>query len=91
MKNPPANSPCPTCRATLAKALVREVRHYEETRLVEVTCGFCENSFFAIQVDSAAHDAVRHEDVVIAAALLAEARALTDIISPNDLALDEAA
>ena len=91
MKNPLANATCSTCRATLARALVRDVRHYEETRLVEITCGFCEHSFLAIWVDSADQNAVREEDVRNAAAMLAAARGLSDFMSPSDLALDEAA
>jgi hypothetical protein len=91
MKHPFADANCSVCRATLSRALVRDVRHYEETRLVEITCASCENSFLAICVDSASQDAVRHEDVVIAAAMLADARGLSDIMSPSDLALDDAA
>ena len=29
---------CKACGTTLERAVVREVRHYEETRLLEVTC-----------------------------------------------------
>ena len=91
MKQPLTDSACPTCHATLSKALLRDVRHYEETRLVEVTCVLCENSFFAVMVDSTAQDPVRQEDVLMAAAMLADARALSDILDPRDISLDEAA
>jgi hypothetical protein len=91
MKQPLTESACPTCHATLSRALLRDVRHYEETRLVEVTCVHCENSFFAVMVDGAGPDPVREDDVLMAAAMLADARALSDILSPNDLSLDEAA
>ncbi|MEK6208337.1 MAG: hypothetical protein AABM32_11920 [Chloroflexota bacterium] len=40
--------------------------HYEETRLLEVTCGGCERQFLAIQVE-AAIDEIRIEDVAEAA------------------------
>jgi hypothetical protein len=91
MNDPLADATCSTCHATLARALVREVRHYEETRLVEITCGLCEHSFLAIWVDGANRDAVGEEDVLNAAAMLADARGLTDLMSPSDLAIDEAA
>ncbi len=91
MTNPLKDATCSTCRATLARALVREVRHYEETRLVEITCGSCEHSFLAIWVDREAKGVIGHEDVATAAALLAGARRLSDLMSPSDLALDEAA
>src|SRR5439155_684014 len=60
---------------TLEHALVREVRHYEETRLLEVTCGACERRFFAIQVE-AIFDPLKTEDVERAADQLAWARSL---------------
>ena len=91
MKNPLADASCATCHATLSRALVREVRHYEETRLVEITCVSCERSFLAIWVDRAAQDAIGHEDVANASAMLADARRLSDIMSPSDLGLDDAA
>ena len=91
MKNPLADATCSTCRATLARAWVREVRHYEETRLVEITCVSCERSFLAIWVDREAQDVIGHEDVANASAMLADARRLSDIMSPSDLRLDDAA
>ena len=45
---------CKACGTTLDRALVREVRHYEETRLLEVTCAGCERRFLAIQVETLA-------------------------------------
>jgi hypothetical protein len=91
VRNPLAGATCSTCRGTLSKALVREVRHYEETRLVEITCVFCERSFLAIWVDAVAHDAIGHEDVATAAAMLADAQRLSDIMNPRDLGLEDAA
>jgi hypothetical protein len=81
---------CKACGTTLEGALVREVRHYEETRLLEVTCGGCEGQFLAIQVD-AAIDAISLEDVTEAADQLAWARSLSDIFSADDLDFPDAA
>ncbi|MEK6226257.1 MAG: hypothetical protein AABM40_08180 [Chloroflexota bacterium] len=82
---------CKACGTTLDRALVREVRHYEETRLLEVTCGGCERQFLAVQVNAAALDALRMEDVVEAAEQLAWARSLSDLFGPSDLDLPDAA
>ena len=82
---------CKACGTTLDHALVREVRHYEETRLLEVTCGGCERQFLAVQVYAAAIDALKIEDVVEAADQLAWARSLSDLFSPGDLDLSDAA
>jgi RNase P subunit RPR2 len=82
---------CKACGTTLDRALVREVRHYEETRLLEVTCGGCERQFLAIQVQAAASDALRVEDVAEAAERLAWARSLSDLFAPGDLDLPDAA
>ena len=81
---------CKACGMTLEHALVREVRHYEETRLLEVTCGACERRFFAIQVE-AIFDALKVEDVERAADQLAWARSLSDLFAPGDLDLPDAA
>jgi hypothetical protein len=81
---------CKACGTTLEHALVREVRHYEETRLLEVTCGGCERQFLAIQVE-AAIDALKIEDVAEAAERLAWARSLSDLFPPGDLDLPDAA
>src|SRR5207247_38995 len=59
---------CKACGTTLDRALVREVRHYEQTRLLDVICGGCERHFLAIQVE-AKIEALKAEDVTEAAAL----------------------
>ena len=82
---------CKACGTTLQHALVREVRHYEETRLLEVTCAGCERQFLAIQVQAAASDALKVEDVAEAAERLAWARSLSDLFAPGDLDLPDAA
>ena len=82
---------CKACGTTLDRALVREVRHYEETRLLEVTCGGCERQFLAVQVYPAPVDAVKVEDVVEGADQLAWARSLSDLFPPGDLDLPDAA
>ena len=79
---------CKACGTTLERA--REVRHDEETRLVEVTCGGCDRKFMAIQVEVAL-DALKVEDVAEAAEQLAFARSLSDLFAPGDLDLPEAA
>jgi hypothetical protein len=81
---------CKACGTTLEHALVREVRHYEETRLLEVTCGGCERQFLAIQLE-AAIDALKLEDVAEAAEQLAWARSLSDLFPSGDLDLSDAA
>jgi hypothetical protein len=81
---------CKACGTTLERALVHEIRHYEETRLLEVTCGGCESQFLAIQVDLAV-DALDSEDVALAAAQLVWARSLSDLFAPGDLDLSDAA
>ena len=81
---------CKACGTTLEHALVREVRHYEETRLLQVTCGGCERQFLAIQVD-APIDALKIEDVAEAADQLAWARTLSDLFGTDDLDLPDAA
>ena len=82
---------CKACGTTLRRALVREVRHYEETRLLELTCGGCERRFFAVQVEATAIDAVTMEDVAAAAEQLAWARSLSDLFGAADLDLPDAA
>jgi hypothetical protein len=81
---------CKTCGTTLQHALVREVRHYEETRLLEVTCGGCQRQFFAIQIEAALNP-LKIEDVAQAAEQLALARSLEDLFAPGDLDLPDAA
>ena len=83
---------CKACGTTLTRAVVREVRHYEETRLLEVTCGGCERQFLAVQVETtAAIDAIRMEEVIEAAEQLVWARYLSDLFGPSDLDLRDAA
>jgi hypothetical protein len=82
---------CKACGTTLDRALVREVRHYEETRLLEVTCGGCERRFLAVQVYPASVDALRIEDVAEAADQLAWARSLADLFEAGDLDLPDSA
>lgn len=81
---------CKACGTALENALVREIRHYEETHLLEVTCGGCERQFLAIQVDAIV-DAVSIQDVADAAEHLVWARSLADLFDPGDLDLPEAA
>jgi hypothetical protein len=81
---------CKACGTTLSHALVREVRHYEGTKLLEVTCGGCERQFLAVQVE-APTDAVQIEDVAAAVEQLAIARSLGDLFAPGDLDLSDAA
>jgi hypothetical protein len=82
---------CKACGTALARAAVREVRHYEETRLLEVTCAGCERQFLAVQVEAAAIDALRMEDVIEAAEQLVWARYLSDLFSASDLDFPDAA
>ena len=82
---------CKACGTALTRAVVREVRHYEETRLLEVTCPGCERQFLAVQVEPAAIDALRMEDVIEAAEQLVWARYLSDLFAPSDLDLPDAA
>ena len=82
---------CRACGTTLDRALVREVRHFEETRLLEVTCGGCERQFLAIHVEAVAIDALTVEDVAEAADQLASARSLSDLFAPGDLDVPDAA
>jgi len=81
---------CKACGTRLDRALVREVRHYDETRLLDVICGGCERHFLAIQVE-AKIEALKAEDVAEAAAQLASARSLSDLFAQGDLDLPDAA
>jgi hypothetical protein len=82
---------CKACGTPLQRAVVREVRHFEETRLLEVTCGGCERRFLAIHVEAVPIDALKMEDVVEAAEQLVWARYLSDLFAPGDLDLPDAA
>src|SRR2546426_11710725 len=75
---------CKACGTTLERAVGREVRHYEETRLLEVTCRGCERQFLAIHVEAAPIDALKMEDVLEAADQLSWARSPTDLFLPVD-------
>jgi hypothetical protein len=81
---------CSECGSPLARALVREIRHYEETRLLQVTCGGCERQFLAIAVDMPL-EPLHVEDVAAAMEQLASARTLGDLFAPADLDLSDAA
>ena len=82
---------CKACGMTLQRAVVREVRHYEQTRLLEVKCGGCDRQFLAIQVEAIPIDALKMEDVAEAAEQLVWARYLSDLFAPGDLDLPDAA
>ena len=81
---------CGVCGTALARALVREVRHYEETRLLQITCGGCERQFLAIDVERQNAEPVRIEDVAAASRRLAAARRLSDLFG-TDLTSPDAA
>ncbi|MDP9245756.1 MAG: hypothetical protein M3O64_03805 [Chloroflexota bacterium] len=70
---------CGQCGSPLAQALVREVRHYEETRLMQVTCVACERSFFAVATDKPSRDSISIEEVAFAARALDRARSLSQL------------
>jgi hypothetical protein len=75
---------CKSCGTSLDRAVIREVRHYEDTHLLEVTCARCERQFLAISVQTHL-EAVQSEDVAAAAEQLAAARSLADLFPPGDL------
>lgn len=71
---------CAQCDAPLRTALVREVRHYEDARLLEITCGTCEATFLAVSTDRPrVPEAIEVHDVARAAQLLGRAQRLTDL------------
>jgi hypothetical protein len=70
---------CLLCGTSLERAIVREVRHYEETRLMQVTCVACEESFFAVATDRPRADSISEDDVVTAARALAQASSLSQL------------
>jgi hypothetical protein len=72
---------CSACGAALSRALVREIRHYELTRLLELTCASCERTFLAIEVDGRREGAVDIDDVVAASSALRAAHSLRDLFS----------
>jgi len=74
---------CSQCGVSLQRAIVREVRHYEETRLMQVTCAGCERSFFAVATEAPRANAISFEEVIVAARALDRARSLTQLFGPN--------
>lgn len=74
---------CSRCGASLERAIVREVRHYEETRLMQVTCVGCEQSFFAVATESPRRSAISFEEVIVAARALDQARSLAQLFGPG--------
>ena len=82
---------CTGCGAKLSRALVREIRHYELTRLLEVTCSSCERTFLAVEADGRQEGGIQIEDVAAAATKLASAKRLSDLFTPSDLDMQDAA
>jgi len=74
---------CSRCGASLERAIVREVRHYEETRLMQVTCARCEESFFAVATDGPRATAISFDEVIVAARALDQARSLAQLFGPG--------
>jgi hypothetical protein len=74
---------CSRCGTSLERAIVREVRHYEETRLMQVTCAGCEESFFAVATDGPRANAISFDEVILAARALDRARSLTQLFGPG--------
>lgn len=70
---------CRQCGAPLTHAIVREVRHHGETRLMRVTCAGCEESFYAVATDRPRPDSISFEDVIVAARALDQARSLAQL------------
>ena len=74
---------CSRCGASLERAIVREVRHYEETRLMQVTCAGCEQSIFAVATEKPHATAISFEEVIVAARALDQARSLSQLFGPG--------
>jgi hypothetical protein len=74
---------CVECGSSLERAIWREVRHYEEARLIQVTCGRCEQSFYAVATDRPRPDAISFEEVIVAARALDQARSLAQLFGPG--------
>jgi hypothetical protein len=62
---------------------VREVRHFDETRLMQVTCAGCEQSFFAVATEQPRANAISFEDVIVAARALDQVRSLSQLFGPG--------
>jgi hypothetical protein len=82
---------CSDCSSSLSRALVREVRHYEKTHLLEVTCGICERTFLVIEEEAWPVQAFQIEDVLLASASLISAQVLSDLFAKADLDLSDEA
>ena len=82
---------CSGCGTSLSRALLREVRHYELTRLFEVTCVGCEATFLAVEAEDHREGAIEIDDVRASAKALATARSLSDLFDPSDLDFPDAA
>ena len=74
---------CVQCGSSLERAIVREVRHYEETRLMQVTCAGCEQSFFAVATERPRAKPISFEEVIVAARALDQARSLSQLFGPG--------
>ena len=74
---------CNRCGASLERAIVREVRHYEEARLMQVTCAACERSFFAVATEAPRANPISFDEVVLAARALDQARSLSQLFGPG--------
>ncbi len=76
---------CGVCATSLERALLRVVRHYQETELVEITCVGCESVFLAVVCDAPTSDAFDVNDVADAAVRLSAAQRLSDLFAdlPN--------
>jgi len=74
---------CSQCGASLGRAIVREVRHYDETRLMQVTCAGCEQSFFAVATEDPRANAISFEEVIVAARALDQVRSLSQLFGPG--------
>jgi hypothetical protein len=74
---------CSGCGASLERAIVREVRHYEETRLMQVTCASCEQSFFAVATATPRANPISFDEVIVAARALDQACSLSQLFGPG--------
>jgi hypothetical protein len=74
---------CSQCGASLERAILREVRHYEETRLMQVTCVSCEQSFFAVATEKPRANPISFDEVIVAARALDQAHSLSQLFGPH--------
>lgn len=84
-ETPPLSGNCSECGTALARAIVREVRHYDETQLLQVTCGGCERTSLAVYTRAAARAPFTLDDVRSASAKLAHVRSLSELFDLGDL------